>query len=115
MLKKNKHSSRAQRNRNTSQHPENPKEEKKLLSTLPETMNLTSAVLSKYSHIEFSKDNQEAIVEGCTGIIEYNDNVIRLNTPKFILRFTGRNLQVSCMTEDSIIVRGFILSMEFLN
>lgn len=89
--------------------------EKKISIFSSEQVNITNSILNKYAHVEFLNNNQEAIVEGCTGIIEYNDNVIRLNTPKFILRFTGRNLQVSCMMEDSIVVRGFILSMEFLN
>lgn len=76
-------------------------------------MGLAHTLVHPAVHIDFT-GNQEALVEGCTGVIEYNDHIIRLNTDQFILKFTGRNLQVSCMTEESMIVKGFIVSLEYL-
>ena len=59
--------------------------------------------------------NRRAVVDGCHGIIEYGDDLIRLNTGSGILRFTGRNLSINCLTEDSAVVDGIILSLEFLS
>lgn len=64
-------------------------------------------------HLEMTS-NTEAIVEGCSGVLEYNDEVIRLNGGKMVIKITGRNLQIRCMTGESAIVEGFILSIEFL-
>ncbi len=58
--------------------------------------------------------NRQAIVEGCKGILEYDQEVIRLHTDTGILRFCGRNLSLNCLTEDSAVVSGYIMSIEFL-
>ena len=49
------------------------------------------------------------------GILEYEEGVIRLNTTSGIVRFMGRDLTMNCLTEDSAVVTGFILSVEFLS
>ena len=59
-------------------------------------------------------NNTEAIVEGCTGILEYNADVIRINTEKYVIQFKGRSLTLKCMTQDSIIVNGYFFNIEFL-
>ena len=58
--------------------------------------------------------NEVHIIEGCTGILEYNTDTIRVNTEKYIIQFKGRSLTLRCMTQDSIIVNGYFLSIEFL-
>lgn len=58
--------------------------------------------------------NRQAIIEGCQGILEYDQDVIRLHTDTGILRFCGRNLSLNCLTEDSAVVSGYIMSIEFL-
>ena len=57
--------------------------------------------------------NQEAIVEGCKGVLEYKEDTVRLNLGDMILKFTGRNLILKCMTSESVVVNGTILSVEF--
>ena len=52
-------------------------------------------------------------MDGCRGIVEYNDSTVRLNITGGQLRFSGRSLQIACMTEDSMILRGYILSVEY--
>lgn len=49
------------------------------------------------------------------GILEYEEGVIRLNTTSGIVRFMGRDLTMNCLTEDSAVVSGTILSVEFLS
>lgn len=57
--------------------------------------------------------NREAIVDGCTGILEYDENSIRLAAGKLQVRFSGRGLQVRALTHSSAIVEGYILHMDF--
>lgn len=59
--------------------------------------------------------NTRAVVEGCKGILEYEDDVIRLNTASGIIRFMGKNLGMNCLNEDSAVVEGKILSVEFMS
>lgn len=77
-------------------------------------LELPGGTLSAAARIEMT-GNRRAVVEGCRGIVEYEEGIIRLNTGSGILRFVGRELGLSCMTEDSAVVTGFILSVEFMS
>lgn len=70
--------------------------------------------LSAAARIELS-GNRRAVVEGCRGIVEYENEVIRLNTDSGIVRFMGRELTMSCLTEDNAVIEGTILSLEYLS
>ena len=65
------------------------------------------------SQMEITSNN-EAVIEGCKGILEYDDVMIKLNLGKLNVRFTGENLRIRCMNVDNVIVSGFITSIEFL-
>ena len=58
--------------------------------------------------------NREALVDGCKGVIEYNEDFIRLNLGNMTVRFTGRGLQLRSMSEESLIIHGFIQSLEYI-
>ena len=60
------------------------------------------------------KGNREAIVEGCKSIAAYDENVIKINMNKMSICFFGRNMEIKCMTSDSLIIHGFITSIEFI-
>lgn len=64
------------------------------------------------SMIEF-RSNRSVVVEGCRGILEYDDCIIRVSTGRMNLRFEGRNLEVVSMSTDAIAIEGFILSLSF--
>lgn len=64
-------------------------------------------------HLEIS-GNRKVIIEECKGILEYSEKQIRVNTEKFILRFQGSDLQITAMTQDSIVLCGQIERLEFL-
>ena len=57
--------------------------------------------------------NTEAVISYCTGVIEYNEQTICLAGGKLNVRFTGRGLQLKALAQDSAIVQGFILGLEF--
>lgn len=87
-------------------------------SRIPErveqVLELPVGSLSGAARIELS-GNRRAVVEGCRGIVEYSDGLIRLNTSSGIVRFTGNNLSMSCLTEENAVVEGVILAVEFLS
>ena len=60
------------------------------------------------------KGNREAIIEGCKSITEYDENMVKINMHKMAISFFGRNMEIKCLTSDSLVVRGFITSIEFI-
>jgi sporulation protein YqfC len=64
------------------------------------------------THMEIN-GNTEAVVDGCSGILEYDTDVVRIRTGKLIVRFEGRGLTIKCLTTDSLVVTGFITGIEF--
>lgn len=58
--------------------------------------------------------NREVIFEGSRGIVEYNENSIKINTGKYIVAFSGRGLHIRCMNEFSLVIAGFITSIEYI-
>jgi len=76
-------------------------------------LELPPGVLSDTAHIELIGD-KEASIEGVKGVIAYEPNEVKLNIGQKILRFTGLNLCLKCLTDESAIVVGEIKSLEFL-
>ncbi len=58
--------------------------------------------------------NRQAIVDGCKGVVEYNDGIVKLNCGKLVLKFQGQNLSIRALCIDQIAICGQILSFEFL-
>ncbi len=79
-----------------------------------ESITILSSVLDRQPRMEFN-GNREVIIEGSTGILEYTEEVVRINTQEYVLRFQGRNMQVRAMTSDGIIISGFIQKVDFLS
>jgi len=65
------------------------------------------------THMEIN-GNTEVIVEGCSGVLEYGMDAVRIKTGRLIVRFTGRGLIIKCLTADSLVVTGFITGIEFM-
>ena len=81
-------------------------------SALQNAFDLPTGALAGFPQIALS-GNREAVVEGCTGVLEYSDTRIRLGFGKMMLQFTGRNLQIRCMSGENVIVDGFFTGIEF--
>lgn len=77
-------------------------------------LELPTGVLSGSSRMEVT-DDQRVVVEGCRGILEYEEDIIRLHIACGVVRFCGQSLCLSCLTEDSALVTGRLLSIEFLH
>lgn len=73
-----------------------------------------SPLFSMLSPVHFEiNGNREAIVEGCRCILQYNENIVKISVKKMSVSFSGRHLVIKCLTHDSLIVQGFITSIEF--
>ncbi|MBQ2775662.1 MAG: YabP/YqfC family sporulation protein [Clostridia bacterium] len=66
------------------------------------------------AHIEIC-GNREAIVEGCRGVLEYDDTLIKLDTGKLIITFTGSELCLGTFQLQQTVIRGNIVSIDFSN
>ncbi len=56
---------------------------------------------------------RQAIIEGCKKIVEYDENILRVDDGKEEVRITGTDLILRQMAQNSIIVEGKIASAEF--
>ena len=65
-------------------------------------------------HIEM-RSNRELILEGCRKIEEYDENIVKIKVSDMCVSVFGRSLELRCLTPDSLIISGFICSVEFLN
>ncbi|HJD22529.1 MAG TPA: YabP/YqfC family sporulation protein [Firmicutes bacterium] len=83
-------------------------------SRVEKALELPVGSLSDMARIELS-GNRRAVIEGCRGIVEYGEEVIRLSTDNGIVRFMGRSLHMNSMTEDRAVIEGIILSLEYLS
>ena len=72
------------------------------LNKIASVLQLPAAVIAGVAHMEVSG-----------GIIEYTDDVVRVKTGKSITKFSGKNLEIKCIQIDSLIIQGFITSIEF--
>ena len=88
---------------------ENPKSK----TGMGELFDLPGSVTTGEMQIELA-GNTEAVISGCTGVLEYNPETIRLMGKKLSVRFCGRGLGLKALTQNSAIVHGYILSMEFV-
>ncbi len=57
--------------------------------------------------------NRSAVVDGCDGIVDYDNEKVILRTGRLTVRFSGRNLKLKRLTESSAVVEGFISSVEY--
>ena len=75
-------------------------------------MDIPANALLDLPQIEMT-GNREAVVEGCQGIVEYDETCIQLRTKYHILQFTGADLQIKTMTDTSVVVQGIIAGLSF--
>ena len=58
---------------------------------------------------------RQAIIDGYSKILEYDDNIVRISNGKNRLRIMGTNLVICEVSEDALIIEGNIYSTEFEN
>ena len=93
--------------RYTGEEPIKPK------TGMGELFDLPGAVTTGEMQVELA-GNTEAVISGCTGVLEYSPDIVRLAGKKLNVKFSGRGLGLRALTQNSAIVQGYILSMEFV-
>jgi sporulation protein YqfC len=68
--------------------------------------------LIKGPHIELFYNNQ-AVIEGCIGVYEYNDTYLKLRLSKGALILNGEAFDILTFEDKTITVKGKINSLEF--
>lgn len=63
--------------------------------------------------LEFS-GNRQVTIEGSTGVLQYESEVIKINTKIMIIAFYGRNLNLKSISPMTVIIEGFITKTEFV-
>lgn len=81
---------------------------------LSKALQLPTPAVSGVARMELN-GNREVVIDGCRGVLEYDDTVVRINTGRMVVKFSGRGLSLKCLTPDSLIVEGFILMIEFIS
>ncbi len=72
-----------------------------------------SELLSQQPRLEFN-GNTEVVIEGSKGVVEYSEEMIRINTSIGLICFEGRSLNLRCISESELIIDGFIIKTEFI-
>jgi sporulation protein YqfC len=90
-----------------------PAEPKERLPALGQALGIPPTAFGGMPQITLS-GNREALVDGCTAVLEYDENVVKLAAGKLAVRFAGRGLQIRVLTHDSAVVDGFITAIEFI-
>lgn len=57
--------------------------------------------------------NRQATIQGAKGIIEYTEELIRINLQEQEVRFYGQKLKIDCLSQDSLEIRGRISRIEY--
>lgn len=74
--------------------------------------NLANIPFIDSAHFEINS-NKEVIIDGCKCILEYDENFIKIKMEKMDVLFWGRDMEIKCMTTDSLVIKGVIASIEF--
>ena len=59
------------------------------------------------------RGNREITIDGCTGLLSYEEENILLETRYCRINITGRTLSLSNLTKNILSIRGFIKNVEF--
>lgn len=57
--------------------------------------------------------NRSAVVDGCDGIVDYDDEKIILRAGRLTVHFLGRDLALRRLTENSAVIEGFLTRVEY--
>lgn len=84
----------------------------KLKNKISRALELPENVFSDTDRLEIIC-GREAVVEGCKGVLEYDGEHIKLDMGKTTMLFKGAELIMERMSEQSVVIRGKIASVEF--
>ena len=86
---------------------------KTVCETVEKALDLPMGVLSNLVRMELT-GNRQVVVEGCEGIVKYDEDRIQVRTVSGMVRFTGRQLCMTSLNPSCAVITGRLLSIEFL-
>ncbi len=84
----------------------------KLKQKISEVMNIPDELITDSPKIEL-ESNKRMWIENYQGIIEYSDELVRVNTADFMVVITGNSFTISSVTLEDLCIEGNIISVEF--
>lgn len=57
--------------------------------------------------------NRSAVIDGCDGIIDYDENRVSVKLGRITAHIAGRSLKLRVLTENTAIIEGYIHSVEY--
>lgn len=88
------------------------KHKETIVKKITEEMQLPEAAISDSFRIEIIGTATVA-VEGCRGIVEYEESSISLNLGKCTVRFLGSDLEISSFFEQQAVIKGTVMTVDF--
>lgn len=59
--------------------------------------------------------NREIIIDGCNGVVEYDENIIKLNTGTLVIGITGADLIIRSFDNNVAVICGKIVEISFVS
>ncbi len=84
-----------------------------IAKTVEKTLDIPVGVLSKAARMEVC-GNRQVLIEGCRGIVRYDEDQIEVRTADGTVRFAGRELCMTSLNPACAVITGRLLSVEFL-
>lgn len=85
---------------------------KKIKQKIKKTLDMPAEIIMNSPKIVLDSDSN-AWVENYTGIIEYSDKEVKLNTTDFIVKITGEGLLMDFITNEDLSISGKITSVVY--
>jgi len=79
---------------------------------LAEILSLPQGTFKNFPSIQI-RGNREIIIDGCTGLLSYEQEKILLETKYCRICILGRSLTLNNLTKNILAIRGFIKNVEF--
>jgi sporulation protein YqfC len=59
--------------------------------------------------------NKQVIIEGAKGVIDYSEDILKIDLGNICLKISGRNLVIESFIYEQIDIKGEIVALEFMN
>ncbi len=83
-----------------------------IVKKIAEEMQVPQSAMTDTFRIEF-RGNSDVVIEGCKGLVEYEEASIKLNLGKIVVHFMGAGLEISSFFEEQAILKGTVAAVEF--
>ena len=59
--------------------------------------------------------NKELIIDGCKGVVEYGENLIKLNTGELVMSIEGDEMLIKSFDSEIAVISGFFSGITFVS